>query len=870
MKFTLYILTCIVFFSGLTAGEPALDRIVVGGFDGTRVDSAENTYPVLLALSGGGARGLSAIGILKAFEEKNISVAAIAGTSIGGIVGGLYACGYTTDDLVATIGQINFTELFTNQPNRLTMFLTQRQERDRHLLSVRFDGLKPYIPQALTAGQKLTSLLTRLTTKPNYLAGGDFSRYPVPFKTICTDLVTGKEVVISSGSLAEAMRATMAFPLAFTAVERDSQILMDGGMMIPVPVDIVRSMCDTVDFVVAVNTTSPLLTKDNLVTPIDIANQATTIMTADKLTEQLEKADYVIDPPIGEYTSTDFDKTDSLIEIGYRCGLEAADQIIEVFKKHRSVKKYTFRSITVRPADSRLKEKLAADLLHRNVTRLDLIKYLKKFTTEEELFRCNAVIEKIAPAADDSSYTLTVDIISSFHPADFTYRFVGNSVFSDDTLLALFIFSDALSQRQEFEAGLDGIVRLYQSRGYDLANIRKVDLDYAGGVVTIIIDEAIIRKIDVANNIRTKGWLVKSNFPLKPGEPFSTRKATAGISNIYGTDLFDRVTLDLVPYDSGARINIGVKEKKYTQLRLGWHWDDEYQSEEFIELRDENVSGIGLESLTHARYGQDRQLYFSKLKINRIFFTYLTAQFNLYHDRLDRTIWLDGQPLGLREENKTGLNFRIGQQISRLGTLSGGIVFEHIEYEDERDDTYETLELRSIYLESLVENFDRVPFPERGKKHLFLLQLVGKYLGGEVEFTRYFSSIESYFPLGRFINYHPKLSIGLSRKDLPPSEKFYLGGMYSFSGFRTNELSGDKFLLLNQELRFKLPFRFYFTMRYDIGDVYRSTDDIKLKNLYHGFGVSLAFDSPIGPFDFGYGVTDTDDDRFYFNAGFDF
>ena len=869
MKFTLYILTFIVFFSGYAPAEPVRDRIVVGGLDGIRVDSAENTYPVLLALSGGGARGLSAIGILKAFEEKNISIAAIAGTSIGGIVGGLYACGYTADELIDTIGQINFAELFANQPNRLTMFLTQRQERDRHLLSIRFDGLKPYIPQALTAGQKLTSLLTRLTAKPNYLAGGDFSRYPIPFKTICTDMVSGREVVISSGSLSEAMRATMAFPLAFTAIERDSLMLMDGGMMIPVPVDIVRGMGDTVDFVVAVNTTSPLLDKEELVTPIDIANQATSIMTADQLSEQLARADYVIEPPIGEFNSTDFDKIDSLIETGYRCGLEAADKIIATLKSQNTEDKYSIRAIRVTPDDSRYGDMLKNDCLDRSFTRHELIVYLKEFTRRENLFRCEAVIEKMPLAPDNNDCTLIINITPALIPTESKFIFIGNSVFDDDSLSSRFDFDSPLTSRK-FNAGLENIIRLYQSRGYDLANIRRAEPDYAARTVTIVIDEAVIKRIDIDHNVRTKGWLVKSYFPLSMGEPFSTRQAGKGISNIYGTDLFDRVTLDLVPYDSGAGIKIGVKEKKYTQLRLGWHWDDEYQSEEFIELRDENVFGIGMEHLAHARYGQDRQKYFTQLKINRIFFSYLTAQLNLYHDRLDRTIWYEGQPLGQREENKTGLDFSIGQQIARLGTLSGGVMFEHIEYEDESDDSRETLQLRSIYLKSLVENFNRVPFPETGKKHFFMLQFVGKYLGGEVEFTKFFSSIESYFPLGRLANYHPKISIGISRQGLPPSERFYLGGMYSFSGLRTDELSGDKILLLNQELRFKLPFRFYLTFRYDIGDIYGSTDEIKLDDLNHGFGVSLAFDSPIGPFDFGYGVTDTDDDRFYFNAGFAF
>ncbi len=874
MKIVIYVTTLILFFigTGLTSAEP--DRIIIGGLDGLDPNDNEEGYPVLLALSGGGARGISTIGILKAFEEKNIKVSAVAGTSIGSVVGGLYACGYSPDQLIQIMDSIDFKELFSNQPNRLTMFLTQRQDRDRHLLSVRFDKFKPYIPQALTAGQKLTSLLTALTIRYDYLTGGNFLNLQIPFKAICTDIITGREEIIDSGSLAEAMRASMAFPLAFTGIDREEKLLMDGGMMIPIPVEIVRKMSDSVDFVVAVNTTSPLLNKKQLKTPIDIANQVTSIMTADQLENQLARADFVIAPIHEEYTAADFEATDSLIAIGYRTGLKAAEEIIRKIKERNVSRTYFINNIRVAPPFTPLENELSPRWLNRIVNRKDIINDLKELAVRFDLFKIEAAITTDSTSGPDHTFSplhrITLKITPAFLCSQITFNFTGNHIFNSDTLQAQFLFVDSVFRRREFADGLENIRKLYRSRGYDLAGIRRVTWNDDYRFLNIDIDEAIIKKIITGNNIRTKSWLITSNFPLKTGEPYSSRLATRGIAHIYATDLFDRVMLDLVPYDSGALIKISVVEKKFTQLRLGWHWDDEYQSEEFVELRDGNVLGIGMEHLLHFRYGRDRQEYFTQLKVNRIFSTYLTARTKIYHHRLDRTIWINNLPIGVREENKTGGTITVGQQISRLGTVTGGLTFEHIEYIDQRIDSRSSFYLNSLNLASLVENFNRIPFPETGKKHLFELQLAGKYLGSEVEFTRYFSSIESYFPLSRYVNYHPKISIGLSKTGLPPSEKFYMGGMYSFSGFRTHELSGDKIFLLNQELRFKLPLRFYLTLRYDIGDVYGNADEIKLKNLYHGFGVSLAFDSPIGPFDFGYGITDTDDDRFYFNAGFTF
>ncbi|MEW5995634.1 MAG: patatin-like phospholipase family protein, partial [Candidatus Zixiibacteriota bacterium] len=124
----------------------AHERVVIGGLDGLDPDDTREHYAVLLALSGGGARGLATIGLLKAFEEKGIDVAAVAGVSMGGIVGGLYAAGYTPEELETLVRDINFDELFSNAPKRTSMFLTQREERERHLMSVRFDGVVPVIP----------------------------------------------------------------------------------------------------------------------------------------------------------------------------------------------------------------------------------------------------------------------------------------------------------------------------------------------------------------------------------------------------------------------------------------------------------------------------------------------------------------------------------------------------------------------------------------------------------------------------------------------------------------------------------------------------------------------------------------------------
>lgn len=872
MKTGLTIFLAFLFFG---VGGFASDTIVIGGLDG--IDPYDTTtHPeIQLALSGGGARGLAAIGVLRAFEERGIRVQAIVGTSMGGIIGGLYASGYSAEELDDIVMGLNFSDLFASAPSRATMFLARRHENERHLISLRFDGLSPQIPRALTSAQSLTTLLTDLTARACYRADGDFRKFPIPFLTLATDIVTGEEVVLDSGSLADAMRATMAFPLAFTGIKYKGHLLMDGGILRPVPVDLARELIDentTDTFVVAINTTAPLRPPDGLVTPIDIANQVTSIMTAGQLKRELARADFVITPALVNLTTTDFQKKKEIIAIGYEAGLVAADSIL-------GLSRWTNHSQRIKPAGGRID---GVDVTFEGspfdspLTRGELIKRMKRFAIEQNLFSLEATYFPAIFAADQTENPLQgVDLHFTAQATPLVdsikFQFSGNKHFNDSTLLAACDFTDSLLTAPFLQRGLDRIVNHYRVEGYDLADIRSVVVDLAAGEITIEVDEGVIWRIDVSHNKRTHDWLIRSYFPLKVGEPFTLSRSSHGIASIYGTDLFDRVTMNLIRTRKGLIVDIGVDEKPHLQSRLGWHWDDEYESEEFIEILNDNAHGIGLEYLAHARYGVDRQKYFGAIRADRIFSSYVTARLRLYHERLNRTTYNNNdQADGIRKERQTGGVFTAGQHISRLGTVSAALRFEHVSLEDSRFPGRSSFDLRTISLQSQVETFDRVPFPIRGQRQVFQLDLTGKLFGGDVEYTRVFSSLEAYFPFGQRLNYHPKISVGFSRSGLPPSQQFYLGGLHSFSGYRTDQLAGDKLLLLNQEIRMNFPLRLYVIARYDIGEVYASSDQIKLRNLRHGFGISVAVDSPLGPFEFGYGIANSDSDRFYFSGGYSF
>ena len=849
--------------------------LIVGGLNGLDPGSYGSSCPIGLAISGGGARGLATIGVLKAFEEKGIEVVALAGTSMGGVIGGLYACGYDADRLDEVVHNIDIAELISNRPPRSSLFLEQRRDRDRYLLSVRFDGWKPEIPQALTGGQEITSLLTRLTARADYLAKGDFTQFPIPFKTVCTDVISGELVVMSHGSLADAMRATMAFPLAFTGVRMGDRLLMDGGMLMPIPVETVREMTPAGIPIVAINTASPLIKDDALVTPIDIANQVTTVMTADKLERQLALADLVVSPVSDDITSVDFDLMDSLIQVGYQHGLNAADSIclLSHLKNDRTV--YRTGKFDLVCSDSLLARRVKALGLDRPFTLSQLEQDLKTVARTEPVYDIRAELD-FWPANDSAGTEPTADLRIVIRPqprvTDIKFRFEGNSFYDDLTLADQAEFPDSTVSARDLQRTADRIVNLYAVDGYDVTEVTPRGIDFDRMEAVFDIDEAIVRRIDVKDNVRCRDWLVRSYVAMEKNRPASLKQASESLSNLYGTELFERVTFDLMPDDdSGAAVTLRVQERKYSQMRIGWHWHDEYESEQFVELLDDNVNGVGLEFLTHAQYGPERQDYHTGFRVDRIFFTHLTASLRFFYNLRDRKLYnSEGDAIGHRDEDRWGGSFYLGQQLGRLGEAKMGLVVEELDLYDHVRETSDRFGLRTINFESMLETFDRYPFPNHGSRHHAELRFAGKLLGGEVEYTRFSLSLEAYYPLGKYLNYHPHFFVGLSRRGLPSSERFYVGGQHSFAGYRSDELAGDKAVVFNQELRVKLPYRNYLIGRWDLGDVYASADDIKPGKLKHGLGIALAVDTPIGPFEIGYGGGYSPKDRLYFSAGFEF
>lgn len=283
--------------------------------------AAEAPRPKIgLVLSGGAARGLAHIGVLKALEEQGVKIDAIAGTSMGAVIGGLYASGYKIDELEKLALGIDWQQALSDAPPREDIpFRRKQDDRDflvKQKLSFRDDGSLG-LPLGVIQGQNLALLLESMLAHASDTR--DFDKLPIPFRAVATDIASGEKVVFRKGHLPRVIRASMSIPAVFAPVEMDGRLLVDGGMTDNIPLDVARDM--GVDIAIVVDIGTPLRSRQRLATVVDVLNQSITLMTRRNSEEQLatlHKNDVLIQPPLASFGVTDFGRAQEMIDAGYR------------------------------------------------------------------------------------------------------------------------------------------------------------------------------------------------------------------------------------------------------------------------------------------------------------------------------------------------------------------------------------------------------------------------------------------------------------------------------------------------------------------------------------------------------------------------
>ncbi|MEY8849907.1 patatin-like phospholipase family protein [Psychroserpens sp. XS_ASV72] len=301
--------------------------LLVKGQDSTSIKKPK----VGLVLSGGGAKGFAHIGALKVIDSLGIKIDYVAGTSMGAIVGSLYASGYSGKQLDSIFKSLDFDAVINDNLPRDAKTFYERDNEEKYALSLPFDKFKIKLPSALSRGQNVFNLLTKLTLHVSEI--NDFDQLPIPFFCVATNVETGEAVILDSGNLAESVTASGAFPSLFQPVMIDGQLLIDGGVVNNYPVDELRAK--GMDVIVGVDVQDGLRDRTELTSAPDVLLQINNFRTINDMKIKSKKTDIYIHPDIKDFTVVSFSEGEKIIENGKVATLEKVPALSQLPKHER-------------------------------------------------------------------------------------------------------------------------------------------------------------------------------------------------------------------------------------------------------------------------------------------------------------------------------------------------------------------------------------------------------------------------------------------------------------------------------------------------------------------------------------------------------
>jgi predicted acylesterase/phospholipase RssA len=751
-----------------------------------------------LVLSGGGARGFAHIGVLKMLDSLDVPVDCIAGTSMGGIVGALYSIGYSGRDLEALANRNDWMELFTDRPPRSLLPYLLKKETGRYQLEFSLKGFKPVTPGGLIYGQKISLLFSSLTFP--YERVTDFDNFPVAFRCVASDLVRGERVVLKSGSLSKAMRATMAIPTVFSPVEWGDSLLVDGGLLDNLPVDVVKEM--GADVVIAVDVGYPLRNRSEIQSALVVLEQSMAMLGIERRRENLPLIDVLIQPDLGGFSLADFssDKIRKIIHCGDRAARKSVDALVGLRER------FGFRH---------LRDSTAA-LPFEPLRRIEDIEITGYTTTPFEL-----ILSRIGLKSGDP-----------FNPVQIRNRLAEIKAAGsfEDIRMETIVLSDQRIRLQ---------IRV-QERHHPL-------------ISGILIN---------GNHFLPAGFVTRL-LGLTVGDSLDSEILNRRIMEMYGYGYFESIQYDIKPVDEDrVDFTLRVKELPLKKLRLGIRYDDLHKLVGLVGLQQTNVLIPGLRLENDLQFAGlirwKTKAYYPS--INLAMPAYPFAEVNA-QDVPTHVFNGDGEQIVQYNFRSADAELGLGFILSRSFNLEIGYRAEMVRIRPNIADPDPFLfsnihdNLRQIHATLNIDGLDDVFIPKRG----FLFD--GEYeqafsrLHSGVAYSRFYASANAYATFHRrhTLRFY---GFGCNSSARTPIYKFYNRGKpESFIGMQYDQLIGSRMGILRLEYRYQHKKDIFLKLMANaalgFGHVFPAFEHHK--NCLWGAGIGVTLLSPVGPIDIAYG-----------------
>lgn len=821
---------------------------------------------ISLVLSGGGARGFTHIGVLDAIEKHGIKINSLVGTSMGAIIGSLYASGYTTDEIKDHFGQVNWEELFKliENADRRDYIFDKKSLFDRSLLKVYFKNFEAIIPQGLSFANKLNEILSNLLYNSRYISFGTYDELKIPFRSVATDIVKGNTVIMKDKSLPLSVRASLTIPLRHSPVFINDMMLVDGGLMANLPVTAAINEFNP-DITIAVDATSPLLELKDLDRAWNLADQVVSIEMRKYTEIERKKASYVISPNLKHYSNTNFLYLDSLIKLGKEAFNDFADKIVADVnqKTNENIEKY-------------LNEKFKTNLTFSNLT-------LKNISLVDS-FSLNAILKSKQSITIKEIFNILIYSKEKYNKLKYSIENNNAIIIESDKhnqIQSIEISDDAPEPVQKFanqlnyeyfaeEVSIDLINNiaeniLFEARkqSYCFLSIDTVKWNNDSKTLYFHINPGIIDQISIIGNETINNNLIKRELLFKENEIAKYDNISLSRTNLMATALFSFI--DIYPQrNEKGNINIivSVSEAGNQIMQLGVRADNERNLQASLDFIHNNLWNLGLQ-LNFSASGGSRNQNISITSLNpKLLDAEFTTKTTIYYD--SRKFYVYENSVDLKEMkllkynisenqwNKVGGLFSIGNQIGNSGKLSIDFRIEKYREFIIGQTPADFFNLFTFKINFQYDSGDDLYYPEEGT--LINTFLESNLIPESKDFTS-FSKI--YISLSNFTTLFDRNTInfggiiGAGDQTMPITEMFWLGGENNFWGLRQDQYFGRQIAKFFFSYRYRIPvksfFDMYFSLHYNTGRAWLNTSQIKMSSFLHGFGMSYSFNTPLGP-----------------------
>lgn len=820
-----------------------------------------------LVFSGGGSRGFSQIGVLKAFEEHSIPIDFVVGTSMGSIVGGLYSSGYSVKAIDSIVTNTNWEDLFSSgEANRRELFIDQKITEDKAIFSLRFDGLTPVIPTSIISGQKVSNFLSLLEINAPIHFANSFDDLLFNYRAVATDLISGQKIVLSKGSLGKAMRASSSISLVLSPVQYDSLLLVDGGLVENVPANVAKELGS--DVIIAVNSTSPLNLREELNSPWNVADQMVSIPMRVITNKASENADFLIIPELGDLKNSDFKSIKHSITEGYFAAIPFVDSI-KNYRKSLVNKAIGYNNLFIKNFSVVINNKEIEKEILSAFNYSDSLSITNLFYKLYEIYD-SGDFQDIWFEIISNGNENKIEVYAEKNPIIKSVLINGVTKLDLDKCYSVYnpLVNNTYNAKKICESSLR-FLDLFREKGYSLAEIESIKFDNISKELVIKVSEGIVKNIVVEGNTNTNEDVILREFPIVSGDIFQYSQIEKGIIGIRSTNIFDELEVTIDKINTQNIIKIKVIEKEPAILRFGLRVDNENQAQISLDLRDENLYGTGTELGGTFLGGVRNRSFIIEYKSNRIFNTYFTYKLKGYYDLTDINYYVDEV---IKNEKKfkrikdseyrqiiKGVSLGLGSQVGRLGNFIIEARYESNEIKNKNDylGSIFKIDIAALKIDLTIDTQDRFPYPRNGFYIKTFYETAQQNFGGDVGYTKFFSDYLTTFTILKRHTITSRFELGFADETLPLSQQFSLGGQNSFFGYRDYEFRGRQIMLASLEYRYFLPIKLFFDayikFRYDLGSIWASKQQIRFKDLKHGLGTTLSMDTPIGPADFSVG-----------------